>query len=928
MLNLKIAILCLLAFLPPGANAVFAGVSADAGIYDLRCEYLPEPLSIDTPHPRLAWKIQTSKSVLNPDSAIAFGTPSANPSADAHCSLRSTHHKVRLGKVQCASARSLCEIRLKPIAEFGLNQTAYQILVAGDRELLHEGKADLWDSGKTPSSNQIAVQYAGKDLTGQKLVYWKVRFWDNKDRPSEWSPVARFGAGLTEAEIRAAAYIGFPKEAYPDKKLGVISPLFRKTFDYQGGEALLYVNSLGYHEVYLNGKKVGDKVLEPSVSQYNKRSLYNTYDLASQFSQLKKGKNELVVWLGSGWYKSGLPGVAYDSPLLKARLENRFGGEWKTVFRSDDTWETALSGYYDMGNWRYQNFVGERVHGGFQPEWRQAAIVKVPPRLVTPQMSESNCVAETLEPKKITRLDDGSFLVDFGKNSIGWAEIHFPKLAKGREAVLEYAEHLTSKGGIVKMNQTDRYIASGEGNEIFRNRFTYRGFRYIKISGLDQAPPPESIKSLAIHADFGKESSFKCSDADMNAIHDLVQHTLRCLSAGGHILSDASYERLGYGGDGLASTAAAQTMFNLAPLYANWMAAWVDCNRRGEGLPHTAPAPYNAGGGPYWCGFVIMAPWNTYLNYGSPKILEQYYPLMRQWLDYVEKYKKDGLLQPWKSANYRSRGWYLGDWASPAGVNDKDPKSVEVVSNSFVCVCYETMAKIAVLLGKTEDAKRYSEAADVLRKLIQERCFNKEKNSYGSGSQIDLAFPMLASVPPEELLPKIKQSLYDETKRRNGHIACGLVGIPVLAEWAVANNAPDFMYSMLKKKDMPGYLYMIENGGATATWEHWDAKRSHVHNCYNGIGAWFYQAVGGIRPDPSAPGYRKAIISPQIPKGITWAEVSKETPYGTLVVKWKKSGGEIRFDIAVPVGSTAELVWENEKTTLESGRHRIVKNAL
>jgi alpha-L-rhamnosidase len=816
-------------------------------IVDLRCEYLSDPLSVDTPHPRLSWKIQGAKR--------------------------------------------------------GLQQTAYQILAASDRKFLREGEADLWNSGKTLSDDQISIQYAGRDLTGQKSVYWKVRFWDNNGLPSAWSPVARFGAGLSETEINSALYIGFPQEAYPDRKLGVISPLFRKTFDYQDGVALLYINSLGYHEVYVNGKKAGDKVLEPSVSQYDKRSLYNTYDITSY---LKKGKNELVVHTGSGWYKSKLPGAVYDSPLLKARLENRRNGAWTTVFRSDDTWETSLSGYYDMGDWQYQNFVGERVYGGHQPEWRQVAVVDVPSRPVTPQMSESNRIAETLEAGHIAPLAGGSFLVDFGKNITGWAEAHFTKLTEGQEIVLEYAEHLDSTGNIAKMNHTDRYIASGERKETFRNRFTYRGFRYIKISGLERITSLESIKSLAIHADFGKESSFKCSDADMNAVHDLVQHTLRCLSASGHILSDASFERLGYGGDGLASTATAQTMFNLAPLYANWMTAWADCNHPDRGLPHTAPAPYSAGGGPYWCGFVIMAPWNAYLNYGSRRLLEQHYPLMQQWLDYVERWKKDGLLQSWESANYRSKGWYLGDWASPEGVNDSDPKSVEVVNNSFICICYETMSKIAAVLGKPEDAKQYSESADTMRKLIHERCFDREKNIYGSGSQIDLAFPMLASVTPCDLLPKVKQSLYDETERHNGHIACGLVGVPVLTEWAVRNNAAGFMYSMLKKKDKPGYLYMIENG-ATATWEHWNANRSHIHNCYNGAGTWFYQAVVGIRPDETNAGYKHFTVKPCIIDGIDFAEASICSPYGEIVSRWERKDNSIILSVTAPPNTTATV---------------------
>ncbi|MDR1339285.1 MAG: glycoside hydrolase family 78 protein [Prevotellaceae bacterium] len=838
-----------------------AGTPAFAGdrfsVEDLRCEHLINPLSIDTPHPELAWKLKTG---------------------------------VR-----------------------GLKQTAYRILVATEPSLLNEGKADLWDSGKTQSDAQ-SVKYAGKDLTGEKAVYWKVRIWDSRNGQSRWSRTAHFGAGLTAAELDAAEYIGFPKDMLPAD--GTVCPLFRKQFNWTGGEkALLYVNSLGYHELYVNGVRAGDKVLEPAVSQYDKRSLYITYDITPQ---LKKGANELTVWLGSGWYKHGLPGVASRSPLLKARLEALRKGEWQTLALTGESWQTCLSGYSDLGNWRFQNFVGERVDAALVPadfsaasisklKWLPVEITAVPEHAVSPQMTEGNSIGETLHPQKIIPLSDGSWMIDFGKAVIGWAEIRFPQLRQGQEIVIEYAEHLDDKGNIARQNQTDRYIASGQAGEVFRNRFTYRGFRYITVSGLGTAPEAGSLKSLSIFEDTGAESSFSCSDSDMNAIHDMIHHTLRCLSAGGYILGDASYERLGYGGDGLASTATAQMMFNLAPLYANWMNAWADCMQPDGGLPHTAPCPYNAGGGPYWCGFVVMAPWSAYVNYGSVKLLERHYPLMQKWLEYVEKHMTDGLLQGWPNVKYRSRGWFLGDWASPKGVNDNDPKSVEVINNSFICICYGTASKIAALLGKAEDAKRYAAMAETLRKLIHERCFDSEKNIYGSGSQADLAFAMLASVPPEKLLPEIKQSLYDETvQRHGGHIACGLTGIPALTEWTVKNRTPDFMYSMLKKKDTPGYLYMIENG-ATATWEHWSGARSHVHNCFNGIGLWFYQAVGGIRPDESAPGYKRAVIDPQVPKGISWAKTAVETPYGRLSLNWTLKERIMEMELTVPPGSSASV---------------------
>src|SRR5690554_3158608 len=164
--------------------------------------------------------------------------------------------------------------------------------------------------------------------------------------------------------------------------------------------------------------------------------------------------------------------------------------------------------------------------------------------------------------------------------------------------------------------------------------------------------------------------------------------------------------------------------------------------------------------------------------------------------------------------------------------------------------------------------------------------FNDVNKTYGTGTQIELAFPMIAGVVPEDKLQAVKQSLYDETEvNRQGHLATGLVGLPVLTEWIVRNGAADLMYKMLKKRDYPGNLYMIDNG-ATTTWEHWNGMRSHIHDCYNGIGLWFYQAVGGIRPDENVPAYRKVLIQPQIPEGVIWAKSFKETPLGKLSDNW------------------------------------------
>ena len=821
-------------------------------LYELRCENLFDPLGIDSTTPHLSWKMS--------------------------------------------------------IGQNG-QQQAYQILAASNAALLNEAKADLWNTGKITSGSSVMLLYNGKPLTSRSVVYWKVRVWDEKDNPSDWSEVALFSVGLGETDWKGA-YIGLSDDHNPQ------SPFLRKQFEVTDpkSETFLYVNSLGYHEIYINGDKVGEDVLSPAVTQFDKRSLFLTYDITPY---LKKGRNDMVIWLGQGWYRPGLPGVINNGPLVKVQLENLRDGQWNTIAVSDISWKACESGYFSIGSWRAHNFGGELVDAAKLPrdltsvtldqmDWYPVTEVNVPQHAVSAQMTEANRIYETITATDIQPAGDSAWLIDMGKTMTGWAELHFPALQPGQKINIFYGDHFNDKGELAHMGQRDRYIASGNANEIFMNKFNHHGYRYLKISGLATPPEHENIKGHLIHTAYQQASTFECSDNDMNAIHDMIQYTLRCLTLGGYMIDCPQVERLGYGGDGNASTLTAQTMFDMSPLYANWMQAWADCIRPDGGMPHTAPNPYSAGGGPYWCGFVITASWQTYVNYGDPRLIEKYYPVMQQWLGYVATYSVDGLLKRWPDTDYRN--WYLGDWACPTGIDQTAEASVDLVNNCFVSECYRVMEKIAKKLGKTTDAENYALQQKQLQQLIQQKFFNQGLYTYGIGSQIDLSYPMLTGVTPDSLIAKVTQQLFYETEHnRQGHIACGLVGIPVLTEWAVKNQAVDMVYSMLKKRDYPGYLYMIDNG-ATSTWEHWNGDRSRIHNCYNGIGSWFYQAVGGIIPDEDHPGYREVFISPQVPSGITWANTNKETPYGTLSVYWTLEGNTMKMNIAVPSGCKAKVV--------------------
>lgn len=851
-----------------------SNMKADLVLYDLRCENLYEPLGIATANPGLSWKIRSGQNMTG--------------------------------------------------------QKAFQIIAATNEKLLRENKADLWNSGKIISGESVLVPWNGEKLTSGSFCCWKVRVWDENDCLSDWSESSCFSIGLLDRSDWKAGYIGIS-----DTSEYCISPQLRKIFTItdKRGRFFLHVNSLGYHEVWLNGEKVGENVLAPAVSQFNKRSLTLTYDISSV---VRKGRNDLVLWLGQGWYSEGMPGVYGNVPLVRAQAEQIREINHEVLICTDSTWTGRASGYSTIGNWRPHQFGGEFVDGSLLlPDlssvsldnalWRPVITATVHDQEPSPQTTEPNRIIERIKPKKITSLNDSIWLVDMGTTLTGWFGIHFPVLTPGQVITMEYSDHLDKNGNMADQGQRDIYRSRGTNGEFFSNKFNYHGFRYVKISNLADEPMREKITACLIHTNYKVASSFKCSDPDLNEIHDMIFYTLRCLSLGGYLVDCPQIERLGYGGDGNASTLTAQIMFDMAPLYANWLQAWADCVRDDGSMPHTAPNPYSAGGGPYWCGFIITASWKTYQSYGDIRFLEKYYPVMQKWLGYAEKYSPAGLLEPWPETDYRS--WYLGDWAVPEGIDQTDPASIGLVNNCFLSVCYETMNKIALVLGNSDDAVKYAAMTEVLKKKIRKKFFDPTQNIYGSGSQIDLTYPLLSGVVPDSLILQIRQNLIDFIEAdRGGHFACGLVGVPVFTEWATKNREADLMYSMLKKRDYPGYLYMIDNG-ATTTWEHWNGARSRIHNCYNGIGSWFYEAIGGIRQDENYPGYRHFLIDPQIPDGITWAMASKETPYGTIISNWRTEAGQVNLEVKIPVGCKAMITIPDLNETFTLNGENLTNNA-
>ena len=834
-----------------------------AQVFDLRCDGLAEPLGIETATPHFSWKNKL------------------------------THN--------------------------GQRQTAYEIQVASTRSALEHGEADLWSSGRIVSDEQTNILYGGLMPQARQLCHWRVRTWDERDSCSGWSRPQRFGVAPFSGIM--GEYIG---HALPDGKMDE-TPMLRTFLTYDrpapNRSVLAYVNSLGYHELYVNRQRVGDEVLQPAVSQLDKRSLIVVYDISPY---LQEGTNEILIWAGQGWFRDvifdihaksdlgrggnacrGMSPKSVSGPLVKAEVCEIEGKRWRTLAVTDSTWETSPSGYGYTDIWLSDMFGGERYDANVTPDWTPADVFHISGTVISVQQFEGNHILDEISPQRVSLQDDGTVILDFGRVVTGWLQVEFEPIPQGTVVTMEYTDHIFEDGVFQCQGERDYYVA-GKTDEntgmflpanTFRNRFHHHAFRYVRIVGAKVM----NVKALRISGLNPAESaSFCCNDTQLNHIHDLVKYTLQCLTFSGYMVDCPHIERMGYGGDGNASTITLQTMYDVLPTYLNWLTAWADSQEEDGGLAYVAPS-YPTAGGPYWSGFIIKAPWRTWVNYGDLRMVFRLYEPMKRWLNYVDGFCEENLLQPWPDT--RKRKMFLGDWLAPEGV-DSGGESPIFVSNCFLSECLSDMSKMAKLLGYSDDCDFFTEKRKQLNTAIQNQFYHPEKHAYANGTPLDQAYALLLGLPTDiKMNENVEQQMIRDIRSKyKRHIAMGLMGIPVFTEWVTKNGQAELMASLLRQPDYPGYLNMIARG-ATTTWESWDGERSRVHNCYNGIGSWFYQALAGIMPDEEMPGYRNFFLAPQPVSGIDWLSAVKPTPYGEIHVQIMGRQG----CVTVPVGATATL---------------------
>ncbi|MHB8635946.1 MAG: family 78 glycoside hydrolase catalytic domain [Fimbriimonadaceae bacterium] len=850
-----------------------------AEVIDLRFEYLVDPLCVDTAKPRLSWRIRARE----PDSR-------------------------------------------------GLRQTAFRIKVASSEAKLNSNEADMWDSGMVNSDESNFIDYGGRPLASTAEYWWSVQVRDQKGRVSAWSKSAHWAMGLLRPDEWQAKWIGSAagpvreatKNLAQDDNL-IRDPWLRKEFTLTQAptRAVVYVASIGYHELYVNGCRVGHSVLAPSVSDNLKRVRYVAYDVTTF---LRPGRNVIALWLGVSW-SIFPPYAAKDRPaapmaIAQAEIICSDGSHVQVV--TDGTWLTHPSPNRLLGVWNFMNFGGEEYDarrevpgwnlvGLDTTDWRSAVVYR-PNLVLSAEMIEPNRTQWAMTPIAVKSRADGGCLIDMGRNFAGWVEI--PVWGKpGDRITFQFSEH---EGVAEDHKLHSTYVVGPTGWGVFRNRFNYMSGRWITVRGLDAPVARESVRGWNIRSDYQRVATFESSNPMLNRIYETCLWTFENLSLGGYVVDCPQRERMGYGGDAHATTQTALMNYAMGAFYTKWSQDWRDVQADDGNLPYTAPT-YWGGGGPAWSGFCIHLPWEVYVHYGDVEILRANYATMQRFLAFLDTKARGDLLVKWGGE------WdFLGDWLwpnAPDGVNGTFPET------QFFNTCYwvyalDTVAKIADVLGDTASAVRYRKRAAEVRIAVHAKFFRPATHDYANGDQAYLAIALLADVPPRGQRSKVAERLEEEIlQHRLGHIHAGITGGALLIRELLDSNRADLIYAMATKDDFPSWGYFLKTGHTTFP-EDWSSKLSQLHSSYLFIGAWFIEGLLGIEQAPGDVGYKSIVLRPLVKApGLAEASGTYRTLYGTIAVSWHRDGNRLSLTVTVPPNSNAKLYLPTGASTgiLEDG---------
>jgi alpha-L-rhamnosidase len=717
--------------------------------------------------------------------------------------------------------------------------------------------------------------------------------------------------------------------------------MLRKEFQSKGRvrRATLYVSGLGLSEAYLNGEKIGNDVLVPALSNYDKRVFYLTYDVTAR---VKPGSNAIGVILGNGRYFAPRLLVptstrTFGYPKLRLQLEVEYDGGRVSKVVSDESWKLTTKGPIQANN-EYDGEIYDarsEMPGWSRPgfddrAWQQAKAVEAPAGTLSAQMIDPIRVTQNLKPVKLTEPKPGVYVYDMGQNMVGWCRLAVSGPA-GTQITLRHAERLRDDGTLYLDNlrsarAMDVYTLRGTGTEVYEPRFTYHGFRYVEVKGFPGKPPLAAVEGREVHDDVRKHASFTTSNPLINQIYNAVvwgtQDNYRSMPTD----CPQRDERQGWLGDRSQESRGEPYIFDVAAFYAKWVGDMADSQQASGSVSDVSPNYW-----PFyhdnvtWPSSFIIVPGHVYDQYADLRLIAKNYDGMKQWISHMQGFLKDDLMP---------RDTY-GDWCvppeSPELIHSNDPErktDATLLGTTYFYQLLRLMARYAGLLNKPDDAKRYGDLAARVGAAFNEKFFNTSTNTYSNGSQTSSVLPLAFGLVPETHRQGVVDGLVAKINQNRGHTGTGLIGGQWLMQVLSDNGRADVAYEIASEKSYPSWGYMMGQG-ATTIWELWNgntanpAMNSGNHLMLVGdLVTWFYENLAGIRPDAAAPGFKHIIMRPTPVGDLRSVKASHMSPYGEIASEWKREGGRFIWTITVPVNTTATVsVPTSDKDSVRENGH-------
>lgn len=708
----------------------------------------------------------------------------------------------------------------------------------------------------------------------------------------------------------------------PKKEYGDICPIYGKTFCLSGEvlEATLYITAMGVYEAVLNGNRVGDFILAPGWTSYDKRHQYQKYDI----TQYVKQENSICVSVGKGWYRSSLfvwrqkNIYGCDSGLIAA-IEIRYIDGRKDLIITDSSWRVAesailFSEIYDGEI--YDATVNEFI-------WEDVEVFYAPRDNLIEQEGCFVVENEIIPAIKMIKTPNGETVIDFGQNLTGYVSFEI-EAKKGEKLVYFHGETLDADGNFYNENlrsakQKIEYFCC-DGWQCYKPHHTFMGFRYICIEEAPQNIEINNFKAIVVHSDMKRTGFFKCSNKKINKLYNNVIWGQK-----GNFLdvpTDCPQrdERLGWTGDAQIFIKTATYNFDVKTFFKKWLKDLAACQRYDGAVPAIIPGIgdiYSINTGAAWGDAAVICPWQIYLSYGDKTVLDEQLDSMIEWVEYMHHRGSEEFL--WLG------DFQYGDWLALDngdgicfGASDTD-----LIASSYFAYSTGILVKALKVLGK--DSSLY----DALYRNVVS-AFKNYFTEYKTQTEcvLVLAFDLV----DEDKKKSVVQKLVDLLKENDNKLTTGFVGTPYILDVLSQNGHTDLAYTLLLREEFPSWLFSV-NMGATTIWEHWDGIKedgtmwskdmnSFNHYAYGAVASWMYETMAGIKIDEKKVGFENIVLCPQTDDRLTWVEASVETVYGTIYSRWEKLDGKIEYTFNVP--NTAELHLNGEVIELGRGEHKFV----